>query len=191
MRGRTLLSLAVSIVAACSGGRNDTAADGSAAGGDSEARSADAASADAPAPGQSLGRGTVPMEITAMVDGKTYRSGGMGECAGSTAASIYDVPATLWHATYESDTEPRRLNLTVWRPKSGGADMAGLSLQIGDATHQIATVKGGRLAGSGVAGVQPAGAGGVLTLTGKDDHGDAIELSVSCARFDEVVAEGG
>jgi hypothetical protein len=189
MRGRTLLSLAASFLAACSDGGNDTAADGVAAGsGGSDAPYADPPS---PAQSQSFGRGTVPMKITVMVDGKTYRSRGMGECASSAAASIYDVPATLWHAIYESEAEPRRLNLTVWRPKSGGADMAGLSLQIGDATHQIATVKGGRLAGSGVAGVQPAGAGGVLTLTGKDDHGDAIELSVSCARFDEVVAEGG
>ena len=67
----------------------------------------------------------------------------------------------------------------------------GLSLETGETTHQIATVKGGRMVGSGAPGVRPAGQGGTLTVAGKDDHGDAIELSVECKRFDEVVAEGG
>jgi hypothetical protein len=133
------------------------------------------------------------MKIAAKVDGKTYQSSGLGECAGSGDASIYEVPATLWHAIYEGQdgSEIRRLNLTVWRPKAGGADMVGLSLETGGTTHQIATVKGGRMVGSGEPGVRPAGQGGTLTVAGKDDHGDAIELSVECERFDEVVAEGG
>jgi hypothetical protein len=133
------------------------------------------------------------MKIAAKVAGKTYQSTGLGECASSAEASIYDVPAILWHAIYEGEdgSEVRRLNLTVWRPKAGGGDMLGLSLQTGETTHQIATVKGGQLAGSGTPGVRTAGNGGTLTVTGKDDHGDAIELSVECERFDEVVAEGG
>ena len=77
-------------------------------------------------------------------------------------------------ASAGAEAGANRLNLTVWRPP-----------------HQIATVKGGQLVGSGAPGVRPAGAGGTLTVTGKDDHGDAIELSVECERFDEVVAEGG
>jgi hypothetical protein len=133
------------------------------------------------------------MKIAAKVAGKTYRSAGLGECAGSGDASIYEVPATLWHAIYEGPdgSEIRRLNLTVWRPKAGGADMVGLSLETGETTHEIATVKGGRMAGSGAPGVRPVGEGGILTVAGKDDHGDAIELSVECERFDQVVAEGG
>jgi hypothetical protein len=116
----------------------------------------------------------------------------MGECASSADASIYDVPATLWHAIYDADgAELRSLNLTVWRPKAGAGDMVSLSLGIGETAHQIATIKGGQLAGSGSPGVQPAGNGGTLSVTGRDDHGDAIELSVECERFDEVVAEGG
>jgi hypothetical protein len=133
------------------------------------------------------------MKIAAKVDGKTYRSTGPGECAGSGEASIYEVPATLWHAIYEGQdgSEIRRLNLTVWRPKAGGAEMVGLSLETGQTTHQIATVKGGRMTGSGTPGVRLAGEGGTLTVAGKDDHGDAIELAVECERFDQVVAEGG
>ncbi len=133
------------------------------------------------------------MKITAEVAGKTYQSSGAGECASSGEPSIYDVPATLWHATYEDEegSDVRRLNLTVWRPKAGGSDMVGLAIQAGETTHRIATVKGGEMAGSGVPGVRPAGHGGVLAVTGEDDHGDAIELSVECQRFDEVLAEGG
>lgn len=191
MRSGRLLSIAAwTLVAACSGGRNETPSAGSA--GSEGGSDAPPAAAPVPAQSQSFSRGTVPMKIVAKVDGKAYRSSGMGECASSGDASIYEVPATLWHAIYAGDgSEPRSLNLTVWRPKAGGGDMLSLSLGIGETTHQIATVKGGRMAGSGTPGVRPAGSGGTLTVAGKDDHGDAIELSVECERFDEVVAEGG
>lgn len=188
--GRLLSTTAWTLIAACSGGRNETRAAGSAG---SEAGSEGSPpDASAPAQSESFSRGTVPMTIVAQVDGKTYRSSGMGECARSADASIYEVPATLWHAIYEGEgAEPRSLNLTLWRPKSGGGHMVGLSLAIGETTHEIATVKGGRMAGSGTGGVGADGKGGTLTVTGEDDHGDAIELSVECERFDEVVAEGG
>jgi hypothetical protein len=189
MRWVTPLSTAaLTLAAACSDGRNETSRSGVGAGDSGESPPAAGA-----AQSQSLSRGTVPMRIAATVDGKTYRSIGTGECASSGEASIYEVPATLWHAIYEGEdgSEIRRLNLTVWRPKAGGAEMVGLSLQTGETTHQIATVKGGQMAGSGAPGVRPAGKGGSLTVAGKDDHGDAIELSVECERFDEVVAEGG
>ena len=88
-------------------------------------------------------------------------------------------------------SEPRRTNLTIWQPKAGGGDMVGLSLTVGETTHEISTVKGARLAGSGMPNVRLNGPRGMLTVTGKDDHGDAIELQVQCGRFDEVVAEGG
>jgi len=171
--GRLLSIAACTLVTACSDARNETSRSGTA--------------------GADGGRGTVPMKVAAKVDGKTYQSSGLGECASSGEASIYEVPATLWHAIYEGedDSEFRRLNLTVWRPKTGGADMVGLSFQTGETTHRIATVKGGQMAGSGAPGVRPAGKGGALTVAGEDDHGDAIELSVECERFDEVVAEGG
>lgn len=109
------------------------------------------------------------MKIAAKVDGKAYQATGLGECATSGQASIYEVPATLWHAIYEGPdgSEIRRLNLTVWRPKAGVADMVGVSLETGETTHEIATVKGGRMAGSGTPDVRPAGKGGTLTLTEK------------------------
>jgi hypothetical protein len=188
--GRMLWAAAWMPVAACSGDRNETPGSGS-AGGEGGTESPPAVAT--PAQSQSLSRGTVPMKIAARVAGKTYLSSGLGECASSAEASIYEVPAILWHAIYEGEdgADVRRLNLTVWRPKTGGPDMVGLALQAGETTHRIATVKGGQMAGSGAPGVRPAGQGGTLAVTGRDDHGDAIDLSVECGRFDEVVAEGG
>jgi hypothetical protein len=178
-----------SLIAACSGDRREETRDaGPATNAD---RSAAPSAEAAPSRSESFSRGTVPMTIVAKVAGADHRASGLGECASSADASIYDVPATLWHASYEGTEEPRQLNLTVWRPKAGGGDMVGLSLTVGETTHQIATVKGGQLAGEGTPGVRPAGRGGTLTVRGKDDHGDAIELSIECERFDEVVAEGG
>ena len=187
-RARLLPLLGWTMAAACSGGgeemRGPASADGAAAG--------DAPPAATPATGQSMSvsRGTVPMKITGKVARYGFEAGGTGECAGSAESSIYDVPATQWRATFGGD-DIQHLNLTVWRPRSGAPDMVNLSLQSGEITHRVATVKGGELAGSGTAGVRIEGQGGVLTLTGQDDHGHPIELSVQCERFDEVVAEGG
>jgi hypothetical protein len=177
------------VIAACSGGGDEARGPGSG--------EADAAEGSPPAAaaGQSMssGRGTVPMKVNASVDGDDYESSGTGECAAAPEASIYDVPANLWRAAYEGPegSDAYRLNLTVWRPKTGGAEMVGLHLSRGETAHRISTVRGGEMAGSGTAGVRPAGGGGTLTVSGKDDHGHAVELSVECERFDEVVAEGG
>ena len=69
--------------------------------------------------------------------------------------------------------------------------MVGLSLRSGEIDHEIATVKGGALKGSGTAGVRSTGKGGILNVSGTDADGHPLELTVECERFDEVVAEGG
>lgn len=168
--GRWFYLVLSTLAAACSDGRKEPPAAGS-----TESERLPESSRDAgPARGQSQSfrRGTVPMSITAKVSATILGANGPGECASSADASIYDVPATLWHATHGGGSERFRLNLTVWRPKGGGDEMVGLSLVDEETTHQISTVKGGRLIGSGTAGVR-------------------VELSVQCDRFDEVAAEGG
>jgi hypothetical protein len=188
-----LLSLvAWTMAVACSGGGEKTRGPVSGeadAGDDAPSRAA----APAPAQTMSFSRGTVPMKITGKVARHAFESSVTGECATSTESSIYDVPATQWHASFAGDDQSniQHLNLTVWRPRAGGEDMVGLSLQSGEIAHQIGTVKGGPMAGSGTASVRPAGKGGILTVSGVDDHGHTVELSVECERFDEVVAEGG
>jgi hypothetical protein len=189
-RARLLPLLGWTMAAACSGGGEEMrgpASSGAAAGGDTPE-----AAASAPGRSVSTGQGTVPMKIAGKLARYSFAESVTGECATSAESSIYDVPATQWHVMFGGDgSDIQHLNLTVWRPRSGAPDMVGLSLQSGEVTHRIATVKGGELVGSATAGVRAEDKGGILTVTGQDDHGHPIELSVQCERFDEVVAEGG
>jgi hypothetical protein len=193
-RARLLPLLGWTMAAACSGGGEETrgpASSEAAAGGDAPQA---AAPAPDPAAAQSMApsRGTVPMTITGRVARHRFEASGTGECATSAESSIYEVPATQWRAMFGDDgSNIQHLNLTVWRPRSDGPDMANLYLESGEISHRIATVKGGELVGSGSAGASAQGRGGTLTVNGKDDHGHDIELSIRCERFDEVVAEGG
>ena len=184
---RSLTLAAFILASACSGG--DAGSDTSQAG------SAAAASGSQPAPepmrGQSeaVSAGTVPIKVEGSVAGHAWKSEGTGQCATSADGSIYEVPAALWHAVYQDDTAD--LNLVVWRPKSGGADMVNFTLTSGLTPHHIATVKGADIMGGGTPTVKPAGSGGTLSVKGRDDHGHMVEMTVECARFDEQVAEGG
>jgi len=185
-----LLSLIACALAACSGGGEEMRgpAAGDAPRGDDQDPPRDAA----PAQSVSIAEGTVPVKVKVVLGRVNYSEEGTGECATSTESSIYDVPATQWHVTYGGDgSNIQHLNLTVWRPRAGGPDMVGLYLQSGEINHEIATVKGGPLKGSGTAGVRPTGRGGILNVSGKDADGHPLDLTVECERLDEVVAEGG
>jgi len=179
-------TLAACLVTAACGG-NDAGGGSSAADGVQAGRPAESE----PARGQSqaFSHGTVPMKLTGKVARYTYQAEGTGQCATSADASIYEVPATLWHAIFQDETA--HVNFSVWRPKSGAPEMVNFSITDGTASHRIATVKGGGILGSGTPSVKSAGPGGTLTVTGRDDHGHEVELSVQCARFEELVAEGG
>ena len=157
-----LLSLVAWALAACSGGGEEMRGP---AGGDAPAGGDRDSPRDA-APGQSvsISQGTVPIKVKVVMGRVNYSEEGTGECASSTESSIYDVPATQWHATYGGGgSNIQHLNLTVWRPRDGAPAMVGLSLQSGEITHQISTVKGGTIRGSGTASVRPTGKGGILS----------------------------
>lgn len=185
-----LLPIIACALTACSGGSEEMR--GAAAGDTPGADDRDTPRGGAPAQSLSLSEGTVPMKVKIVMGRVNYSEEGTGECASSAESSIYDVPATQWHVTYGGDgSNIQHLNLTVWRPRAGGPDMVGLHLQSGEISHEIATVRGGPLKGSGTAGVRPAGKGGILNVSGRDADGHPLELTVECERFDEVVAEGG
>ena len=185
-----LLPIIACALTACSGGSEEMR--GAAAGDTPGADDRDTPRGGAPAQSLSLSEGTVPVKVKIVMGRVNYSEEGTGECASGAESSIYDVPATQWHVTYGGDgSNIQHLNLTVWRPRAGGPDMVGLHLQSGEISHEIATVKGGPLKGSGTAGVRPAGKGGILNVSGRDADGHPLELTVECERFDEVVAEGG
>jgi hypothetical protein len=183
-------SLIACALAACSGGGEEMR--GPAAGDTPRADDQGTPRDAAPAQSMSLSEATVPMKVSVVIGKVNYSEQGTGECASSTESSIYDVPATQWHVTYGGDgSNIQHLNLTVWRPRAGGSDVAGLHLRSGEIDHEIATVKGGAIKGSGTASVRPAGKGGILNVSGTDADGHPLDLTVECERFDEVVAEGG
>lgn len=192
MRRCTVLTVltAGAVLGACGGSpdTDDTAAtDAPAAAATADAPSAGTASADG-----ARDRGTVPIEITAVVGGRTYSVAGTGECTHTEQASIYDVRAAQWRASYSgSGGDLRYVNLTIWQPAAGGADQANLSLRIGDTDHRIATVQGGEIVGKGTASAARTGGGGTLTVEGEDATGTAVRVTAECARVDVPVAEGG
>lgn len=189
-RCAVLTVLTVGAVLGACGGSPD--ADDSSATDAAVAATTDAPPAGAPQADGARDRGTVPIEITAVVGGQTYSVAGTGECTHTEQASIYDVRAAQWRASYSgSSGDLRSLNLTIWQPAAGGADQANLSLQIGDTDHRIATVTGGEIVGSGTATAVRSGSGGTLTVEGRDANGTAVRVTAECARLDVPVAEGG
>ena len=191
-RARLLPLLGWTVVAACSGSAGEETR-GPASSDAAPAGDVPEAAASAPAQSASTSQGTVPMKISGKLGRFEFESSVTGECATHAGSSIYDVPATQWRAMYGGGdgSDIQHLNLTVWRPRSGAPAMVNLSFQSGEAGHRIATVQGGEIAGSATADVRAQGRGGALTVSGKDDHGHPLELTVECERFDEIVAEGG
>ena len=137
-------------------------------------------------------RDPVPLTASVEAGGATAGFKGLGECHHTTDASIYEVPAAMWTTTVDAKAESiSYLNLTLWQPKSGGDLQLSLAVTVGGTTHQLATVKGAPIRGSGSATVEPRGSGGVLTVRGTDAEGRAVHVIVECSTFTEPVAEGG
>jgi hypothetical protein len=136
--------------------------------------------------------GSVEMEVRATVSGRTVSATGFGTCEHASEASIHGRPAALWTARWSG--EPgigfRHLNLAFWEPV-GGAPEVNLALDIGSGTHELATVQGAPPKGSGTATREVGTSGGTLVVEGTDAGGRSLRVSVRCARFDQLVAEGG
>ena len=159
-------------------------------GGDSPPSAAPSPSASASS--RSPLRDPVQLSVTAAAGGKTASFSGLGECHHTTDASIYDVPANMWSSSIDTESgDLRYLNLTLWQPKAGGDVQVSLGVTLGETTHQIATVKGADIRGSGTGRVAPKGQGGTLTVEGSDAEGRPVRVTVDCTTFTEPVAEGG
>ena len=137
-------------------------------------------------------RDSTRVTIDATIGGRDIDAAGWGECHHTTNASIYDVPAAQWRASFPAGSgDLDHLNLTVWEPKAGGPSQVTLSIDAGGRSHAITTVTGGMQAGRGTATARRNGAAGVLTVEGEDSTGTALRVTVQCDRLTEPVAEGG
>jgi hypothetical protein len=144
-----------------------------------------------PVASRSSERPTINIEL--LVNGKLLRAHSAGECQYEPNGSIYSAPASLWRVEY-SDPKSRgirHLSLTVWQLKSGGPNQLSLALESGPNSHRIATVKGGKMAGTGTVILQREQSGGRFEVKGTDERGATIEMRISCPTFSNIVAEGG
>ncbi len=133
------------------------------------------------------------VSLVAKVGGRVIPAAGGGECYTSAESTIYDVPATQWHATFNgpSSSDLQNVNVTVWRPKAGGPDQVTLFLTMANKTHRIATVTGGEIMGQATASARLQGNGGTLLVDGATGDGTPIRLELSCSAFDEIVEGNG
>jgi len=128
-------------------------------------------------------REAVPLQMNGTLAGTRVSFSGAGECQHSDAASIYEVPAAMWRASFSGGTGIDRLNVTLWQPKVGGPVQISLAADADRNHYSIGTVKGATLSGSGTARVERQGAGGTIVVQGQTAGGAAIQVSVSCSRF--------
>ena len=137
-------------------------------------------------------RSQTAIEIAAVVNGKQLRVKGDGQCQHEPNGFIYGSPASLWTVESTDRKSPlQRLSLTVWQLKREGATQMSLDLQTDTGSHRIATVKGGKMVGSGTVTFRPEESGGRFEIYGKDAEGDTIEVNIACPSFSHIVAEGG
>jgi hypothetical protein len=133
------------------------------------------------------------VNIVAKVGKRAIPVHGPGQCNTSSESTIYDVPATQWHGTFDgpdrSDLE--HVNVTVWQPKAGGPDQVTLYLTLAGTTHRISTVKGGESLGRATASARRQGTGGTLLVDGATADGTAIHLEFICDEFSEIVDGNG
>ena len=132
------------------------------------------------------------IDIAAVVNGKQLQTQGDGQCKHEPNGFIYGLPASLWTVEY-SDVKSalQHLTLTVWHLKNEGTNQMSLNLQTGTGSHRIATVKGGKIVGSGTVTFRPEKSGGRFEIQGKDEDGDTLEVKITCPNFSNIVAEGG
>jgi hypothetical protein len=135
--------------------------------------------------------GDSPVAGSATLGGRTYALDGDGECRQADEAYIYGVASSMWLVQYRGSADPRSLTLTIWRPRSGGADQLSLAISAGDRTSTISTVRGGTASGSGTVEITPAGEGAHIVFEGRDGEGTPIHLDLRCDHFSAVEAVGG
>ncbi len=133
------------------------------------------------------------VSISAKIGGKGYEASGSGSCKHEPQASIYSVPAALWRVEYSGtdDSKLKQADMTLWRPKAGGADQFSIALETKSSSHRIAVSGRGDQVGSGKLSLLPAGSGGRFEIKGKDADGTPLDIVITCPAFAGIVAEGG
>jgi len=136
---------------------------------------------------QPQGPAQVAVEIS-LKGAEAYEAKGQGSCTHAPKASIYGVLAEMW--TVRHQAEGRSVQLTLWKPADGSADMFSLSVN-GAESMTISTVRGGQVTGNGTVSLAGAGKGGAFTIDAKARTGEAFTGTIKCDAFTPAIAEGG
>jgi hypothetical protein len=136
--------------------------------------------------------GTVPMEVETIAGRSTFTTKGLGDCTYTDDASIYDVPAAMWHATLRAEGQSvSYVNVTIWQFKNRAANQIAVGVQLGPNFRHISTVKGSALIGEGTAKAERSGDQATLTVDGQDEERTALALRIRCVKVNTPVEEGG
>jgi hypothetical protein len=125
----------------------------------------------------------VTATATATIGGRQYASKGPAECTHTAHGSIYDVPATIWHASLSSPAGGlSHVSATIFQTTTGA--QVTLSVEAASREYAISTVTGGRVSGAATSTAQRSGSGGgTLSIDGRTAAGDSISLTISCSGF--------
>ena len=134
------------------------------------------------------GPAQVPMEIALKAGGDAYNAKGEGSCTHAPKASIYGTMAEMWTVRHEANG--RSVQLTLWKPSDGSANMFSLSVN-GAKSVSVSTVRGGQVTGTGTVSMAPSGKGGTFTIDAKARTGEAYTGTITCDAFTPAIAEGG
>jgi hypothetical protein len=137
---------------------------------------------------QSPGQQKVAVSAALKIGGESISSTADGACTHAPSASIYDIASEMW--TVRQEENGRSIQLTLWHPKAGGADMFTLSVS-GRKSLNVSTVRGGTPSGSGTVRLERTARGGTFSVDAKSAGGEAITGTIQCGGFTAAVAEGG
>ncbi len=131
----------------------------------------------------------IPIQVSLKIGGEAFASSGPGKCTYAPKASIYNVVSELRSVALSAGGHST--NLTWWHPIDGAADMVNLSVTSDSGSHNVSTVKGGQVMGSGTVKFEKSGSGGIFTVDAKTARSVPITGTIKCDSFAPHIAEGG
>ena len=132
-----------------------------------------------------------PMKLTITVAGRSQTLRGTGQCGHEPRAWIHGKSAALWLADYAAAPATPGVSLSYWRLGAGGGDQFSLNISKNRTRHTISTIVGQPQAGSGQSSFRATALGGRFEIKGTAQDGAPVEVTIECARFGGIYAEGG
>lgn len=129
--------------------------------------------------------GAVTVTAIAEIDGKRYDYSGPGECYYHTGGTIFEQPATMWHAMFKGrNPSMSYASLAIWRLTQDGSTRLNLSVLLGNSAYAISTSQPSAPKGTAVGSARNGATGGQLQAEGRTADGHAVKVSIVCSRFE-------